>query len=93
MRQSPTWPVFEAVAHTIAYDFAGLGDGAVPRERAANVAVAALDADGGGSPDFLRRPTKALADAIPGAKYQTLEGQTHEVSPDAIAAVLKEFFL
>lgn len=93
MRQSPMWPVFEGVAHTIAYDFAVLGDGTVPRDRAANVAVPALVADGGASPDSLRRPTRALADAIPGAKYRTLEGQTHEVSPNAMAAVLKEFFL
>lgn len=92
MRQSPTWPVFEGIAHTIAYDFAVLGDGTVPRERAANVAVPTLVADGGASPDLLRRPTKALAGAIPGAKYQTLEGQTHEVAPDAIATVLREFF-
>ncbi|MGS2618796.1 alpha/beta fold hydrolase [Micromonospora sp. LZ34] len=93
MRQSPMWSVFEGVAHTIAYDFAVLGDGTVPRERAALVAVPALVADGGASPDFLRRPAKALADAIPTAKYQTLEGQTHQVAPDTIAAVLKEFFL
>jgi pimeloyl-ACP methyl ester carboxylesterase len=93
MRQSPMWSVFEGVAHTIAYDFVVLGDGTVPRERAALVAVPTLLADGGASPDFLRRPTKALADAIPTAKHQTPEGQTHEVAPDAIAAVLKEFFL
>jgi len=91
MRRSPMWPVFEGVAPTIAYDFAILGDGTVPRERAARVAVPTLVADGGASPDFLRRPTKALADAIPGAHYQTLDGQTHEVSPEVIGAVLTEF--
>lgn len=93
MRQSPAWPVFEAVSPTIAYDFTVLGDGTVPRERAANVAVPALVAAGGASPDSLRRPAEALAGAIPGAKYQTLEGQTHDVAPDVIAAVLREFFL
>lgn len=91
MRQSPMWPVFEGVAHTIAYDFAILGDGTVPRERAAKVAVPTLVAAGGASPDFLRRPAEALADAIPGARYQTLDGQTHEVPPSVIGAVLMEF--
>lgn len=93
MRQSPTWPLLEAVAPTLAYDYAVLGEGTVPRERAAKVAVPTLVADGGESPDFLRHPSKTLAEAIPGARYQTLEGQTHEVAPEAIGAVLKEFFL
>jgi pimeloyl-ACP methyl ester carboxylesterase len=92
MRHSPMWPVFEGAAHTIAYDFEVLGDGTVPRERAAKVAVPTLVAAGGASPGMLRRPAKALADAIPGARYQILEGQTHEVSPEAIAAVLMDFF-
>ncbi|MGC9665161.1 alpha/beta fold hydrolase [Planosporangium sp. 12N6] len=92
MRQSPAWPVFEGVAPTLAYDFAVLGDGTVPRERAAHVTVPTLVAAGGASPESLRRPAKALADAIPGATHRVLEGQTHEVSPDAIAAVLREFF-
>jgi hypothetical protein len=33
-----------------------------------------------------------LANAIPNAQHRTLEGQTHEVSPEALAPVLIEFF-
>ncbi|HEX2771693.1 MAG TPA: alpha/beta hydrolase [Micromonosporaceae bacterium] len=92
MRRSPTWPVFEAVAPTLAYDYAVLGDGTVPRERAARIGVPTVVAAGGASPDFLQTPARALADAIPGATYRTLDGQTHEVAPHAISAVLQEFF-
>lgn len=63
----------------------------MPRGRAAKVGVPTLVADGGASPEFLRRPSRALAEAIPDARHRTLEGQTHEVSPDVMAAVLRDF--
>jgi pimeloyl-ACP methyl ester carboxylesterase len=92
MRQSPTWPAFEAVAPTLAYDYALLGDGAVPRERAAKVAIPTIVAAGGESPDFLQRPARTLAEVIPGATYRTLDGETHQASPQAISALLRDFF-
>jgi hypothetical protein len=33
-----------------------------------------------------------VADAIPGAERRVLEGQTHNVSPAALAPVLRDFF-
>ena len=36
--------------------------------------------------------TRALADALPDTRYQTLAGQNHMVKPQAIAPVLTEFF-
>lgn len=92
MRRQPVWPLFEAIAPTLAYDDAVLGDGAVPRERAAKVMVPALVLDGDSSPDALRRAARATADALPHGQYRTLEGQTHDVSPDALAPVLEDFF-
>jgi hypothetical protein len=35
---------------------------------------------------------QALARAIPHAQHRILEGQTHEVAPEAIAPVLVAFF-
>ena len=35
---------------------------------------------------------KTPAQAIPNAKYRILEGQQHEVKPEAIAPALIEFF-
>ncbi len=92
MRQAPMWPGFEAVAPTLAYDAAALGDGSVPTARAAAINVPTLVMDGGASPAFMRETAQAIANAIPGAQYRTLEGQTHEVSAEALAPVLVEFF-
>ena len=85
--------MWEAVAPTIAYDAAALGeDTSVPTERAASRAVPALIMDGGASYPFMHVTATALANAIPNARHRTLEGQTHEVAADAIAPVLVEFF-
>ena len=93
VRQYPFWPMFEAIAPTIAYDAAVLGDEAsVPAERAAAVAVPALVMDGGESYPFMQVTATALANAMPNGQHQTLEGQTHEVSAEALAPVLVEFF-
>jgi pimeloyl-ACP methyl ester carboxylesterase len=93
MRTQPEWPLFEAVAPTLAYDHAILGDGMVPHGRAANVRVPTLVANGGDSPDFFERAAKATADAIPGAEHRVLEGQAWgEADPEALAAMLREFF-
>jgi len=94
MRQLPMWPMWEAVAPTIAYDAAALGeDASVPTERAARVAVPALVMDGGASEwPFMHITATALANAMPNAQHRTLEGQTHEVSAEALAPVLVEFF-
>ena len=93
MRQHPMWPMWEAVAPTLAYDAAVLGEeAAVPVERAAGVAVPTLVMAGGASAPFMHETATALANAIPGARHRTLEGQTHEVAAEALAPVLVEFF-
>jgi pimeloyl-ACP methyl ester carboxylesterase len=91
-RRAPAWPLFEAIAPTLAYDDAMLGDGSVPHDEAALVKVPALLLDGDASPTALRDATAAAAAAIPQARRRTLAGQTHDVSPDALAPVLIEFF-
>lgn len=93
MRQDPLWPMFEAVAPTLAYDAAVLGeDASVPTGRAAGVAVPALVMDGGESYPFMRATAEALANAMPNARHRTLPGQTHEVAAEVLAPVLVEFF-
>jgi pimeloyl-ACP methyl ester carboxylesterase len=92
MRQAPVWSVFEAVAPTLAYDAAVLGeDRSVPTERAAKVAVPTLVINGTAIP-FMLETAQALAQAIPHAKHRTLEGQTHDVNLEVLAPVLVEFF-
>lgn len=93
VRQMPMFPMLEAIAPTIAYDAAALGeDAAVPTEKAAGFAVPALIMDGGASYPFMHISAVALANAMPNAQHRTLEGQTHEVAAAAIAPVLVEFF-
>jgi pimeloyl-ACP methyl ester carboxylesterase len=94
MRQAPVWPVFEAIAPTLAYDhIAILGEeAAVPTQRAAQVAVPTLVMDGSASYPFMHATAVTLAGAIANAQHRTLDGQTHEVAAEAIAPVLTEFF-
>jgi pimeloyl-ACP methyl ester carboxylesterase len=93
MRQHPMWLLWEAVGQTLAYDAAALGeDASVPTERAAHLAVPTLVMNGAESYPFMHIAATALAKAMPNAQHRTLEGQTHEVAPEAIAPVLVEFF-
>ena len=92
MRILPVWPKLKAVAHTLPYDAAVLGDFSLPRERAASVAVPTLVMGGEKSPVELRGAVEAVAQTIPGAKLQMLKGQTHNVDVKVLAPVLVDFF-
>ena len=91
MRMAPVWSAFEAVAPTLAYDAAVMGDQSVPTERAASVRVPTLVMNGTAIP-FMLDTANALAKAIPHAQHRTLEGQTHDIALDVLAPVLIEFF-
>jgi pimeloyl-ACP methyl ester carboxylesterase len=90
-RQQPSWATLEAIAPTLGYDDELLAGGLVPRDLAATIAVPSLVIAGGASPQWLQQSAKATADALPGAEFRTLDGQTHDVAPDALAPVLVEF--
>ena len=96
VRQLPMWPLWESVALTLAYENAVLGeDDSVPTKRIAKVTVPALIMDGEVSAatyPFLHDAAVTIAKAMPHAQYRALEGQTHEVTPEALAPVLIEFF-
>ena len=97
MPLTPVWGKLKAVAPTLVYDITILQDHQqgkpfAPAEWAA-VKIPTLVAAGGKSPAWITNGTRALADALPDARYRTLPGQTHMVKPQAIAPVLTEFFL
>lgn len=92
LRQSPIWPIFEAVAPTLAYDAATMGDSSVPAAQAAAVRAPMLALAGGASPAWMQQAARAIADAAPNGRYAVLEGQTHEVAAEAIAPMLIKFF-
>lgn len=93
MRQSPEWPIMEAVAPTLAYDNAVMGDGSVPVDEARAATMPALVLVGGASPDFKHEAVEALVRAMPHAKRRTLEDQTSmPPNPEGLAPVLVTFF-
>ncbi|MBB2914717.1 pimeloyl-ACP methyl ester carboxylesterase [Streptosporangium becharense] len=96
MRNAPMWQGMEALAHTLAYDSAVMGrdgrDGVFSRERVAAVATPTLVLSGGQSPEWLGDMARQVAEAMPGGRHRSLEGQTHNADPEALAPVLREFF-
>src|SRR5699024_8851428 len=66
MRQYPMWPMWEALAPTIAYELAIMGeDGSIPTERAARVSVPTLVMDGSESEVPTHTANATLARVIP----------------------------
>ncbi|RPI59030.1 MAG: alpha/beta hydrolase [Chloroflexi bacterium] len=92
MRQSPEWPLMEAVAPTLAYENELLGDSLVPVDEARAATMPALVLHGSESPAYMREVAEALARTLPRAQLTSLQGQTHAVDPEAIAPVLRGFF-
>ncbi|MDQ7907125.1 alpha/beta hydrolase [Phytohabitans sp. ZYX-F-186] len=94
LRAGPAWPFLARLAHTLPYDVAVCGpDLAVPVDRLATVAVPTLTMAGGASPAWLPAAAQAVAEAIPGASYLTVEGQDHGVlrDPQALRDPLLNF--
>jgi pimeloyl-ACP methyl ester carboxylesterase len=92
MRDDPSWAEYEALAPTLAYDHDVLGDGGVPRNRAAHITAPTLVAHGALSPDFFGEAARATADAIPGGRHLSLDGQAWgRPAATALAPVLIDF--
>ncbi len=92
----PVWSKVKAVAHTLRYDGAIVEENQtgkpLPANRWASVTIPTLVIDGGKSPTWMRNAMRSLASVLPNAHYRTLERQTHNVKPKALAPVLVEFF-
>ncbi len=80
------------MAPTLAYDDAVMGDGTVPAERLASVRAPVLVVDGGASPYVMREAARRVAEAVRCGRHRTLTGQVHDVAPQVLAPVLREFF-
>jgi pimeloyl-ACP methyl ester carboxylesterase len=91
-KSQPWWPAQEALAHTLAYDAEIMGNYDIPFERISKVSVPTLVLTGGESFDFMVEAAQAIVDALPNAGRQAIEGQSHDISADALGPVLKEFF-
>jgi pimeloyl-ACP methyl ester carboxylesterase len=87
-----TWGKLKAVAHTLPYDAAVMGDWQVPSARLASVATPTLAMYGGKTDVRLRRAIEELVKVLPNAREHVLPGQTHNVSAAVLVPALVEFF-
>lgn len=93
MQASPLWPLFVAAAPSLVYDMAVLGsDNSLPSELVKRIEQPTLLIDGGASFAFVRATAQRLQELIPQARRRTLEGETHAVNAQALAAAVREFF-
>ena len=88
----PMWSKLKAVARSLPYDSAVMGDFSLPAKRAASLTIPTLVICGEKSMPVLREAALRLSEVVPGAQLRTLPGQTHNVAAAALAPVLKEFF-
>ncbi len=77
----PMWSKVKAIAHTLLYDRAIVGDNQRGKPLRgdcwASVTIPALVTDGGKSHKWMHHGNRSLASVLPNARYQTLQGQTH----------------
>jgi pimeloyl-ACP methyl ester carboxylesterase len=95
MRQSPRWPGLIALAPTLAYDSAVMGDidrgGVIPADLAVRATRPGLVLVGGESPPFMMEVSRRLAALLPAGNHRVIEGQDHVVSPKVLAPLVAEF--
>ncbi len=91
MRHAPFRAGLEAIAHTLAYDAAIIGDRSLPAGVLATITAPALVITGEQSPPFLRNAAQAAARTLPNGRLAVLPGQGHDIDPDATAPVIAEF--
>ena len=91
----PIWSSLQAVAHTLPYDMAVMGDTVTGRpvglDPWASVETPTLVVDGSKSPASLRRASDELAARLPHGSRRTLHRQSHNVAMKALAPVLEQF--
>lgn len=86
------WRKLEAVAHTLPYDAAVMGDFAVPG-RASAIRIPTLAVHGEKTDRRLRAAVEAVAAVVPGARLGCLAGQRHDVRPEVLAPAATAFLL
>jgi len=92
MRGSPDWQAMEGVEGTLAYDCAVRGDGSVPLDVAGTPTISTLVLDGSESFEFSTVWPTLQPEVFRAPFGRHIEHQMHDVSPDAPAPVVKEYF-
>jgi pimeloyl-ACP methyl ester carboxylesterase len=89
MLDSPAGAGMIDTGRCLPYDYAVLGDGLVPTALAAEVAAPTLIL----APEEAPETARALADAIPGARFDALQGSTYETPPAELAERMTGFLI
>ncbi|WP_431247212.1 alpha/beta fold hydrolase [Leifsonia xyli] len=85
MRYSPGWEATLALAPTLGYDDAAMGDSRVPDDLLQAIRVPVLGLAGEQTPDFLRLGAEGVASGAQDGTFEIVAGQTHDVSGEALA--------
>ncbi len=86
------WNALKATAPSLPYDALVMDGFVAPTARFAAIAVPTLVMSGGKAKPAMTAAADSVAAAVPGATRRILPGQTHQVSPTALAAELAGFF-
>lgn len=92
MQLLPMWSKLKAVAHTLAYDAAVMGDFSLPTPRLAKVTTPTLVMGGDKSDARLREAVQAVASGLLNGKLRMLKDQTHNVKLNVLSPVVLDFF-
>lgn len=88
-------PAMQALAGTMAYDFAVMGHrergGVIPLDKTGAIQLPALVLTGERSPPFFSEIARAVADALPGASLQTVPGADHTAHADSLPGIIRTF--
>ena len=88
-------PQMQAVAPTMPYDFAVVGDeergGRIPDDLVRSLAMPTLVVAGSTSPDFFRDTATRLVGLLPDGRLAIVEGHGHEAPGDVVAPVVAPF--
>jgi len=87
MLDSPAGASMVDSARALPYDYAVLGDGLVPTNLAAKTTVPTVILAAREMPET----AQALADAIPNARFEAMDGSAHETAPAEIAERVTRF--
>jgi pimeloyl-ACP methyl ester carboxylesterase len=95
MRLAPFWKKLKAVAHTLPYDWAVLGDTMagkpLSREEWGRIEQPTLVMSGEKTPQELRKAAEALTEVLPNARHHVLKGQSHNPKMKVLAPALADF--
>ncbi|MET8146384.1 alpha/beta hydrolase [Sphaerisporangium sp. NPDC005288] len=93
LREQPFWAGMEDIAHTLAYEAAIVGPGAVPAERFASVTVPTLVLVGAESSPRMQDAARAVDAVLPDSRLATLDGMAHgQLDTKVLSAELADFY-